>query len=69
MRLPTVLKARKRHTESGLELAPGELPRLGSKPKLDEKQAAMVTAIACSEQRLWNLASPILTATKACVSC
>lgn len=47
--LPTVLKTRKRYAESGLEFALGELPRLGSKPKLDEKQAAMVTAIACSD--------------------
>ncbi len=47
--LPTVLKTRKRHAESGLECALGELPRLGSRPKLDEKQAAMVTAIACSD--------------------
>ena len=46
--LPTVLKVRKRFAEGGLEVALGELPRLGSKPKLDAKQAAMVTAIACS---------------------
>jgi len=47
--LPTVLKTRKRYAEGGLGSALGELPRLGSKPKLDEKQAAMVTAIACSQ--------------------
>lgn len=47
--LPTVLKTRKRHVEGGLAFALGELPRRGSKPKLDEKQAAMITAIACSE--------------------
>lgn len=47
--LPTVLKTRKRHVDGGLAFALGELPRLGSKPKLDEKQAAMITAIACSD--------------------
>ena len=46
--LPTVLKTRRRLAEGGLEAALGERPRLGSKPKLDAKQAAMVTAIACS---------------------
>jgi hypothetical protein len=47
--LPTVLKIRKRLAEGGLEAALGELPRPGSKPKLDAKQAAMITAIACSK--------------------
>lgn len=47
--LPTILKTRNRYIEGGLESALGERPRLGSKPKLDEKQAAMITAIACSE--------------------
>ena len=46
--LPTVLKIRKRFVDSGLEGALGELPRPGSKPKLDAKQTAMITAIACS---------------------
>lgn len=46
--LPTVLKIRKRFVEGGLEAALGELPRPGSKPKLDAKQTAMITAIACS---------------------
>ena len=46
--LPTVLKIRKRFTEGGLQAALSELPRPGAKPKLDAKQAAMVTAIACS---------------------
>ena len=46
--LPTVLKTRRRLAEGGLEAALGERPRPGSKPKLDAKQAAMVTAIACS---------------------
>lgn len=46
--LPTVLKTRKRFIEAGLDGALGELPRPGSKPKLDAKQAAMITAIACS---------------------
>jgi transposase len=47
--LPTVLKTRKRLAEGGLQAALGELPRPGFKPKLDAKQAAMVTAIACSK--------------------
>ncbi len=47
--LPTVLKTRKRFAEGGLEAALGELPRPGFRPKLDPKQAAMVTAIACSK--------------------
>lgn len=46
--LPTVLKIRKRFAEGGLAAALGELPRPGSKPKLDVTQAAMITAIACS---------------------
>ena len=46
--LPTVLKTRRRLAEGGLAAALGERPRPGSKPKLDAKQAAMVTAIACS---------------------
>lgn len=46
---PTVLKIRKRFAGSGLEAALSELPRPGSKPKLDAKQAAMITAIACSK--------------------
>jgi len=47
--LPTVLKIRKRFVDTGLEAALGELPRPGFRPKLDPKQAAMVTAIACSK--------------------
>ena len=47
--LPTVLKIRKRFAGTGLEAALGELPRPGSKPKLDAKQTAMITAIACSK--------------------
>ena len=47
--LPTVLKIRKRSVDTGLEGALGELPRPGSKPKLDAKQTAMITAIACSK--------------------
>jgi len=46
--LPTVLKIRKRFAEGGLEASLSELPRPSSKPKLDAKQAAMITAIACS---------------------
>jgi transposase len=47
--LPTVLKIRKRLAEGGSQAALGELARPGSKPKLDAKQAAMITAIACSK--------------------
>ena len=47
--LPTVSKARKRFSEGGLEAALGELSRPGARPKLDAKQAAMITAIACSK--------------------
>ena len=46
--LATVWKSRARFTEGGLEAALGELPRPGAKPKLDAKQTAMITAIACS---------------------
>lgn len=45
--LPTVLKIRKRFAEGGQVTALGELPRPGSKPKLDTNQTAMITAIAC----------------------
>ena len=45
----TVLKIHKRFTEGGLEAALGELPRPGARPKLDAKQTAMITAIACSK--------------------
>ena len=47
--LATVVKTRKRFAEGGLQGALGKLPRPGSKPKLDAKQAAMITAIACSK--------------------
>ena len=47
--LPTVLKIQKRFVEGRLQAALGKLPRPGSKPKLDAKQAAMITAIACSK--------------------
>ena len=47
--LATVLKIRARFTQGGLEAALGELPRPGAKPKLDAKQTAMITAIACSK--------------------
>lgn len=78
--LPTVLKTRKRLAEGGLEAALSELPRPGAAPKLDAKQAAMVTAIACSMAvtigpcdcwvpRSWNSASPPPIAMKACASC
>ena len=47
--LATVLKTRRRWTEGGLEAALGELPRPGQRPKLDAKQAATITALACSK--------------------
>lgn len=47
--LPTVSKIRKRLFDGGLDAALSELPRPGSKPKLNAKQAAMITAIACSK--------------------
>ena len=47
--LPTVVKIRQRLAEGGLQAALGELPRPGQAPKLDDKQTAMITAIACSQ--------------------
>jgi len=47
--LATVSKTRKRWAEGGLEAALGELPRSGQKPKLDARQAATITALACSQ--------------------
>ena len=47
--LPTVLKTRRRLAGGGVEAALSELPRPGSRPKLDAKQAARVSAIACSK--------------------
>ena len=47
--LATVLKTRRRWIEGGLEVALGELPRPGQKPKLDAAQAARITALACSK--------------------
>jgi transposase len=47
--LTTVRKIHKRFAEGGLQSALAERPRPGAQPKLDAKQAAMVTAIACSQ--------------------
>ena len=47
--LPTVLKTRRRLADGGLGAALGELPRPGQRPKLDAKQAAHITALACSK--------------------
>ncbi len=47
--LTTVRKIHKRFTQGGLQAALAERPRPGAKPKLDASQAAMVTAIACSQ--------------------
>lgn len=46
--LPTVASIHRRFSQGGIEAALGELPRPGQSPKLDAKQAAQITAIACS---------------------
>lgn len=47
--LATVIKIRRRHAEGGLAAALEERARPGQKPKLSAKQAAQITAIACSK--------------------
>jgi transposase len=47
--LATVIKLRRRYAEGGLAAALEERPRPGQKPKLTAKQAAQITAIACSK--------------------
>jgi transposase len=47
--LATVIKIRRRYVEGGLSAALCELPRPGQKSKLSPKQAAQITAIACSK--------------------
>jgi transposase len=46
--LSTVERTRKKYVEGGLEQALTEAPRLGGKPKLDEKQEAYLLALTCS---------------------
>jgi transposase len=47
--LATVIKIRRRFAEGGLATALEERPRPGQTPKLTAKQAAHITAIACSK--------------------
>jgi transposase len=47
--LATVIKIRRRYAEGGLAAALEERPRPGQTPKLSAKQAAQITAIACSK--------------------
>jgi transposase len=47
--LATVIEIRRRYAQAGLEAALNERPRPGQKPKLSAKQAAQITAIACSK--------------------
>ena len=47
--LATVIKIRRRYAEGGLSAALEERPRPGQTPKLNAKQAAQITAIACSK--------------------
>ena len=47
--LATVIKIRRRYAEGGLAAALEERPRPGKTPKLTAKQAAQITAIACSK--------------------
>lgn len=45
---PTVASIHRRFAQGGLSAALGELPRPGQAPKLNAKQAAQITALACS---------------------
>lgn len=47
--LSTVAKMHKRFAQGGLKASLAELPRPGQVPKLNAKQAAKITAIACSK--------------------
>ena len=47
--LTTVDNTPKKFNQGGLQSALSELPRPGQAPKLDAKQAAQITAIACSK--------------------
>ena len=47
--LVTVHRLRQRLASEGLEAALQEKPRPGAQPKLDAKQQAQLTALACSE--------------------
>lgn len=55
----TVERIRKRFVEGGLEYALNEQPRPGGRPKLDGHQAALLTAIACSDppegHKVWTM--------------
>ena len=47
--VPTIIQIRDRFAEGGLEQALSERAGRGSKAKLSPKQAALITAIACSD--------------------
>jgi transposase len=55
----TVERSRKRYVEGGLEWALNERPRPGAQPRLDGRQVALLSAIACSHppegQRVWTM--------------
>lgn len=55
----TVERHRKRFVEGGLEWALNERPRPGARPKLDGRQVALLTAIACSDppegRKAWSM--------------
>jgi len=55
----TVGRTRKKFVEGGLEYALSERPRPGAQPKLDGRQVALLTAIACSDppegQKVWSM--------------
>lgn len=55
----TVERTRKKFVEGGLEYVLSERPRPGARPKLDGRQVALLTAIACSDppegQKVWSM--------------
>jgi transposase len=55
----TVGRTRKKFVEGGLEYALSERSRPGAQPKLDGRQVALLTAIACSDppegQKVWSM--------------
>lgn len=55
----TAERTRRKFVEGGLSFALSERPRPGAKPKLDGRQVARLTAIACSQppegEKVWTL--------------
>ena len=55
----TVARIRQKFVEGGVEYALNERPRPGARPKLDGRQAALLTAIACSDPpegcKVWSM--------------